>query len=265
MTDFKGYNVHINDLFDITKEQLTAEGLIAVYKGILEKTSTIAIAKRIQYAFENGNGVNFWQNFFLCDEIHRKKGYVIYHVLTKQQLVILQYWWKQMMDTADQTTKTNLEENRKEFFGTHPDMNTQAIGISQGTLETLYVYYPDKKFNARRPELKRLMFDKVPPATTDKKKQLYIGIDFFTDIISASDPANDMEEIAITDRNTVLRKMFYSLKNDLQPKIKSIFKKEYKFKDAWLLYLGKLNYTHKWIGYCNTFDPACPLIKAYFS
>jgi hypothetical protein len=250
--NIKGFHVHINDVFDISQEQLTPEGRTAVNNDIRAETSEIVLAKRIQYAFKDGNGARFWENFFPCDSIHRKQGYAIVYVLTKQQLLLLKEWWKQMMDGPDQTVKDNLTNSMKKFFRSNPKYDTLKVGFKTKILDPIYVYYMDTKIKAKNVELTRLGLYLSP--VYEKSSKI---VDFFNSDISV----NNVEKIERGEYIDVLHAMILLVKQKVEEIVNKNYSIRYKSTENWPHYLSQVYIDKKWITNCSKIDPNCPLVK----
>jgi hypothetical protein len=289
MNVIKRFRVHINDIFDITGEHITAPGRNIVYNNILNNASDIAIGKRIQYAFnKDGNGANFWENFFLCDAEHRKLGCAIVYILTKPQLLILQDWWYQIIETPDQTVKDNLTKSKKTCFGTTPSDDKLEIGKKKRMISSLYVYYVDKDIDAKDIRLIRVFFDKSPPIVAEeeekaekekvarekaekknpKKEKEKKWFDFFIDRVSV----DHVKEITVENRITVFNTIIITLKRNVEQSLKkdlslidlSLIEYIIPKKKKWLYYLGKVKIEHEWVKNCQEVRSPCSLVNEYY-
>lgn len=251
--------VNVNDIFDITNISSTIKNICS---GINNKVSNIIFAKRIEHAFnKDGDGKNFWKNFFWCENYEQQPEQqlsVLIYVFTKQQLVLLQYWWNEIMKEADQKVQDNLTESKEWFLQISPKM--KKIGKNIQSIDLLQFYYSDDYIASRKPpKIVRVLFNVSPPFANAIPEN---AIDFFADNV----PIVNADEVAVTDRQKKMRTMVhYGLKHSIENTLKKNLvirdRENNKLKGGWLFYLGKLYYENEWISYCEKNKHNCQLTK----
>jgi len=257
--------VSLNEIFDVSGEQLSIDDIITTFAEINAENSQTIIAKRIQYAFnKDRNGKNFWENFFYCKYDNKKsndKESVVVFLFTKQQLVLLQYWWNQTMLNSNDLIKTNLTESKNNFF----ENKTKYLIINEKKrlIESLYVYYVDNDIaSLKKPNILRLLFNK---SQVIKKNKAGMGIDFFADDICET-YKQEIKCFDITEQRKELNRIIINIKEKIEQKISKEIIIDYKLGNKWLLYLSKIIYhdiSHEWISYCeeNKIEHKCPLAQ----
>jgi len=268
--------VNVNDIFDITN-------IISAISGIDDnRTSNIIFAKRIDHAFrKDGDGKNFWENFFYCKHYEQlrweyydqllheqlsneqqlnKKLPVFFYVFTKQQLMLLQCWWNKKMKEADQGVIDNLEGSKAWFIEKNSD--PLKIGKTEHLIDRFQFYYVDDPIASRKPpRIVRLLFNVSPPFKGGIPKN---AIDFFSqDVIAVdADEVNDDEKRKQKIRTMVHNGLKFSVENLIKTNLGIKDKNYNKLRGEWLFYLGNVHYyEHSQITYCEKTKHNCRLAE----
>jgi len=206
--------VHLNDIFDIVNPNV--------------------MQMRIDYAFGT-DGTEFWENFFLCDDIHENDR-VIY-LFTEYQLEFLWNWWNNAIKTSkNKEIQVNLDYSQQKLFNT---ITTQK-GKMVDRIHACYINNHEANLKIQR------VFFGVSPIFKKKPDK---HIDFFGGRFRGKLTGNGLTE---DGRRKELLKLV-----SMRKEIEKIFNSTIKRSEKWLRYLGPQYTDIQCIEYCNGLNSGC--------